>query len=220
MPYIGTSLLPASLKVPAAVAGFRANIGVKRPLLESLFGTVTRAREKAERLEPTIASWFDDMETLRQAFIDPERKNMIWEAAAHRALFTDSAAALILIVDAEMDRLYRESQTSLFGRGVDSYVPGITVSSAVHGLANQYKHLGKWRATSGSDGNDKAIIRALVGDPLLQDAAAEFLRRGFSKYNDLEAAILSCADGIVTDGTIPATGRGGIPFITMNPVEE
>ena len=31
--------------------------------------------------------------------------------------------------------------------------------------------------------------------------------------------MLSCADGIVTDGTIPATGRGGIPIITMRPTK-
>jgi hypothetical protein len=61
------------------------------------------------------------------------------------------------------------------------------------------------------------LVAALVDDPLREDAAAEFLRRGFAHYNDLEAAILSCADGLVTDGTIPSTGRAGIPIITMQP---
>jgi hypothetical protein len=208
-------LLPPQLRAPAAVAGFRANVAVKRPLLESLFNIIPVARGKAEEQEPIIASWLDSSDEARTIMDDPQKKAAIWTAGANRALFTDAGSALMLLAMAELDRLHRRVGVSLFERGAATYAPGVSVARAIYALANQYKHLGKWRKAPHEGKDDKPIVAALVGDPMREDACAEFLKRAFATYDDFERAMLSCADDIVTDGTIPATGRGGIPVITM-----
>lgn len=213
-------LLGEPIRLPAAVSTFRGSVAVKRPLLESLFNIIAVARGHAEEQEPVIAAWFDTPEGAKSAFNDPEKKRMIWAAAAQRTLMTDSASALLLIVAAEYDRFHRSAQVSVLDRGAASYITGIPVARAIHTLANQYKHLGKWRVIPTEGAKERPIIAALVDDPLREDAAAEFLRRAFTSYDDLEAAILSCADGLVTDGTIPSIGRAGISIITMQPGSE
>jgi|GEM_PF-4435890 len=210
-------LLGEGIRLPAAVTSFRGSMAVKRPLLESLFNVIRSARAHANELEPVVAAHLDTKEGADSLFNDPDKKRMIWEAAAERTLMTDSAAALILIVAAEYDRLFRTANMPILARGAASYVPHITVAEAVHNLANQYKHLANWRVDPTKGTKERRIVEALVDDALREDAAAEFLHRGFTNYDELDAAIFSCVDGLVTDGTIPSTGRVGIPVITMRP---
>jgi len=210
---------PKDLRVALAVTGFRANIVVKRPLLEALFNIVPVARAKAEPLEHESASWMDSASGLREALENPDNKHKVWEASANRALFTDAASALMLIVASELERLFRETSVSLFNRGESTYAPNICVARAVWSLANQYKHLGEWRQNPDQSRADKAIVRTLVDDEMRADAAAEFLKRGgYREYHLFENALISCSDNIVGDGSIPASGRAGMPVVTMTSV--
>lgn len=92
-----TDHLPEALRIPVAVAGFRASIGVKRPLLESLFNLISGARKETETLDKLVASWLDDEANAQSLFTDPEKKEAIWRAGAHRALYSDAASALVLV---------------------------------------------------------------------------------------------------------------------------
>jgi hypothetical protein len=207
----------ANTRSQRLVAGFRANIAVKRPLLESLFNIIPVARAKNEALSPEIASWFDSMEETRRAFDEPERKQKIWEMGANYSLANDTASAIVLLIYSELDRLHRATDVSLFERGAFTYVPGIRFSRAVYALANQVKHLGRWKREADAGRDERAILAQLVDDPLRVDASAEFLKRGYETYDALEAAVISCGDGIATEGIIPAEGRAGVPRITMRP---
>jgi hypothetical protein len=204
------------LSLALAVSGFRADVAAKRPLLESLFNIVPLARKKVTDVERKLASYLDTEESTREAFENTAKKNEIWEMGANRALYTDAASALILISATELDRLHRRASVDLFERGAETYVHGIYIARAIYALANQYKHLAKWRS-EGTLNDDAPIVAALVGEASREDAAAEFLLRGYPRYEEFEDALLSCADNIVTDGSIPASGRGGIPRITMRP---
>lgn len=210
---------PQDLRGTLAVAGFRAAIATKRPLLEALYGMVVSAREQAEAIEPVIAKWLSSEEGTRAAFNDPAKKERIWVAGAHRTLFSDSASALVLILDAEYERLHRRTGLSTLTRGMTTYVPAIYLSQAIRACANQYKHLAEWYSSPDRSEKDRAILAQLVGDPMREDAAAEFLRRGFRSYDDLSNAVLTVADNIITDGTVPAVGSAGIPTIGMRPTE-
>lgn len=69
---------------------------------------------------------------------------------------------------------------------------------------------------AGDEGlRDREILTQLLDDAMREDAAAEFSMRGFPDYDLFAAAVRSCADNIVTDGTIPPSGNAGIP--TMQP---
>jgi len=207
--------LPHNLQMAYAVSGFRGSVTVKRPLLESLYNVIAPARLKSSALSGEVASWFDTMEGTRAAFDDPAKKEKIWELGPHSALISDAASTMLLIAASELDRLHQKAGISLFERGQSTYVATIRFSRATYALANQYKHLGKWRHNERNGGEDRKLVQALVDDPLREDAAAEFLLRGYATYDPFEAALLSCSDGIVTDGTIPETGRAGLPTITM-----
>jgi hypothetical protein len=155
-------LLGERIRLPAAVSAFRGSVAVKRPLLESLFSIISVARAHAEEQERVIAAWFDTRDGADSAFNDPEKKRMIWEAAAQRTLMTDSASALLLIVAAEYDRFYRSARVSVLDRGEASYVAHIFVARAIHTLANQYKHLGKWRIVP-TEGASERAARCCTG---------------------------------------------------------
>jgi len=88
------------------VTGFRGAIATKRPLFESLFNMIATTRAKIEPLEAEVAVYADDIDGLRTLLDDPERKAKVWEAGTHRALYTDSASALLLLIDAEYDRFF------------------------------------------------------------------------------------------------------------------
>jgi hypothetical protein len=211
--------LRGKLKLSLAVAGFRVEIATKGPLMKSLFDIVPVAKGKSETLSRTLAPMLDTEEGARKLFNEQPLKTHIYEMDANRALLTDASAAIILIADAAIDRLYQKVGVSLFARGANTYASGIKIAQAISSLANQYKHLGEWLQTSTSMAKDRQVVEALVGDPLKADAAAEFLSH-FADYGEFEDALISCADDIVTDGTIPAKGRAGVPVITMRAIDK
>jgi hypothetical protein len=185
--------------------------------MKSLFDIIPIAKGKADSLAQALAPMLDTMEGANKLFGEKVFKDQIFEMGADRALYTDSGAAIILVADAAIDRLHKEVNLSLFDRGAETYVLGVHIAQAISSLANQYKHIGEWLQSPGATSKDREIVKALVGDPVRLDAAAEFLKRGFTSYNAFEDALISSADDIVTDGTIPARGRSGVPVITMRP---
>ena len=205
--------IPEFLKVPMAVAGFRARVAAQRPHQELTFKSVLVAREKYEAsqaaLEPQINEIIDRIGD------DPDVRKLIFTDAAYKSLYEDLGATLILIAAGSVERLYWAVGESVFDRGVQSYESGITFVEAIHRLANQYKHLGEWLHNGPRNAKDEEVVRRLVDNPLRPDAASEFLKRsGFTEYDEFEAALLSCSDGIADPNLLP-DGSGGIPTITI-----
>ncbi len=97
------------IKLSIAIAGYRAEIAAKAPLMKSLFDIIPVARRKTEALSHEIAPMLDTIETTRKLFEEPFYKTKIYEMGANRNLYTDSGAAIILLADAAIDRLYPSS---------------------------------------------------------------------------------------------------------------
>lgn len=212
-PTKGMDNIPEFLKVPSAVAGFRARLAVQRPHQVLNFDSIEPARKKYQAASSIVASWFPDkMYDLPR---NEEMKQTIWEMGAAQALFEDLASIIILLAGSTLERFRREVKVDLYERGVDCYIPGIKFVRAVAALANQYKHLGQWRHEPRPKEPDRDIIEVLVGNPLRSDAAAEFLKRcAFSSYDSFESALLTCSDGIA-DPSFMADGRRGMRTITI-----
>ena len=210
---------PQELRVPYYVTGFRGAIATKRPLFESLFNLIATTRAKMEPLEAEVAAYADDIDGLRALLDDPERKAKVWEAGTHRALYTDSASALLLLIDAEYDRFFYSTGISLYDRGTTTYVDDVRLTTVIHTLAIHYKHLAEWRVNKKRGEAERAILAKMIDDPMRADAAAEFLQRAFADYDAFAAAVLTCVDDIVTDGVIPENGSAGIPTITARPAD-
>jgi hypothetical protein len=93
----------------------------------------------------------------------------------------------------------------------------VHVSLAVHTCAIHAKHLTEWQVNPTRGESARALLTRLIGDPMRADASAEFLKLNFADYDEFAQAVLTVADGIVTDGTISENGSAGIPAITMRP---
>lgn len=209
--------LPEVLKVPLAVAGFRARVAVQRSHQELTFNGMLVARKKYESSQAALKPRIDEIiERLR---FDADVRNVIYENGALQSLYEDLGATLILIAAASIERLYQAVGVSLFKRGVASYADGVCFVEAIHSLANQYKHYGEWLHYGPRNQKDVEIVTRLVEQPLRTDAASEFLKRtAFAEYAEFEASLLSCSDGIADPSFLP-NGRAGIPTITLRPVE-
>jgi len=197
------------------VASYRASVVNKRTILAQLFANVRAAYAMYAPLRDRIATWTDnDLLDLPQS---DERQDMLAQREAWQTTYEDSAAAMILIAAASLERLYYALRESLYSRGVESYVKGLRFSRAVWALAVQYKHLGEWRHAKELPG-DSSEVEQLVGDALRADAAAEFLRRcAFESYADFERALLSCSEGFSPANVVPSGDRG-IPSVKLRGV--
>ena len=205
--------LPEFLKLPMAVAGYRARIAMQRPHQELTFQSVLVAREKYKQSQASFKEKIDWL--IPRVGMDESVREMIYTNAALRALYEDLGATLILLAAASIERLYRSVGVSLFDRGACSYVGSISFVRAVQGLANQYKHWGEWTHGGPRNEEDVRVIAELVDNPFRTDAASEFLSRsGFEKYEQFEDALLSCSDGIAHPSLLP-DGRQGIPTVTL-----
>lgn len=194
------------------VATFRASVINKRELMSVLFANVQHATLKYVALRDEIRTW------TQSVWLDFPHSEQLRSTVAERdgwnATLQDSAAAIVLIAAASIERLYKAINVSLFDRGIVSYAEHIYFSRALWILSVQYKHLGEWKLVKKLP-SERAELEALVGDPLRPDAAAEFLRRSaFTSYQEFENALLSCSDAITEPFLVPS-GDGGVPTVML-----
>lgn len=186
--------LPEPLSRSFAVAQFRYTMRAKKTILEPLFAQMQSVGAEYRGRRDAIRGW-TELRVLDE-FMDPAGRLRFREQGKNKAIYEDTAATIVLLAVAEMERLYKRTDISLYERGRDCYLQGFKFSYALKVLANQYKHLGSWLRKPGQP--DEAEVALLVDDPYRTDAAAEFLlRSNFAEYSDLEHCILSCTDEIV-----------------------
>jgi hypothetical protein len=187
--------LPERLTRSFAVAEFRYTMRAKRTILEPLFAQMQLVGAEYRTRRDLIQGW-TDLRVLDE-FMDPAGRLRLQEHGKNKGIYEDTAATIVLLVVAQMERFYKATDISLYDRGRECYLRGVKFSKALKVLANQYKHLGSWLSKTGQ-ARDEHEVSLLVDDPYRADAAAEFLlRSGFVEYADLENSILSCTEGIV-----------------------
>jgi hypothetical protein len=213
---------PKDLKIEMAIAGYRGRVAVQRLHQELTFKSIPVARKKfseaQDRLSARIGE-FGDFEAFIRAIPegDAALRRAVWESGAAQYLYSDLGAVLLLVAASSIEELRRLTDLSIYGRGTPSYADGIPFARAVVALANQYKHRTEWIESGKSHSDDFEVVTKLVDKPLRMDAASEFLlRSGFERYEEFEAALLSCADGIVDPSRLP-DGKGGIPTFRIRP---
>lgn len=140
--------LPEPLSRSFAVAEFRYTMRAKRTILEPLFAEMQLVGVEYRAKRGVIRGW-TDLEALDE-FIDPAGRLRLQEHSKNKAIYEDTAAAIVLLTVAEMERLYKRTGISLYNRGRDCYLRGFKFSHALSVLANQYKHLGSWLTRPGS----------------------------------------------------------------------
>jgi hypothetical protein len=206
--------LPDFLKRPMILAAYRADLVGKRNLLRFLFSSVSQSRQAYVPLRDTVRSWTND--DFLELPHGESRRALYAEKEASKAAYEDSAAALMLISAASLERLSGALGHLILDRGVASYVSHIYFARAVWELSNQYKHLGDWRHNPKKRARrTMRTVILLVDDPLRMDAAAEFLERAaFSSYDEFESALLSCVEGLSGAGVVPG-GADGIASVTI-----
>lgn len=205
--------MPEFLRIPMAVAGFRARITVQRSHQELTFKSVLVARAKWEASQAELEPQID--EVIHRIGHDDAVRDLIYTNGGYQSLYEDLGATLILIAAGSVERLYWSVGESVFDRGDQSYADGVTFVEAIHRLANQYKHLGEWLHNGPRNAKDEDVVRRLVDNPLRSDAASEFLKRsGFTDYSQFEKALLSCSDGIADPSLLP-DGSAAIPSVIL-----
>jgi hypothetical protein len=211
---------PKDAKIEMAVVGYRTRVAVQRLHQELTFNSISTARDKFGEAQKTLKSKMDQFsefsEFLRRVPEDDSIRMAIWESGAAQSLYTDLGAVVLLVAASSVEELHQATGLSIFDRGAASYIGDIPFARAVTALANQYKHRAEWIEQGKGRGSDFEIVAKLVDDPLRPDAAAEFLlRSAFASYEAFEAALLSCADGIVDRERLP-DGKAGIPTFTIS----
>jgi hypothetical protein len=146
-------------------------------------------------------------------FMGAAGRGRLQEHGKNKAIYEDTAATIVLLTVAEMERFYKQTGVSLYDRGRESYIEGLKFSCALQALASQHKHLGSWLTKPGQP-YEREVSR-LVDNPYRIDAAAEFLlRSGFINYWDLEDSILLCTDEIV-ERPLVVDDEGELPTVRL-----
>jgi hypothetical protein len=191
-----SEIVAQDMPLLSAVSQFRYNIRAKATLTEPLYVKMASIRDSFLRRRDSARGWSED--EVFAAFRTPSSLRFLQQMKSDQSIYEDSAAAIILIVVAEMERFYRFTGKGLYFTGSESYVKGVKFSYAISRLANQYKHLGEWLETPDTPNGDAQTVQNLVDNPFRTDAAAEFLRRcNFDSYYCFEARVMSCTDDFV-----------------------
>lgn len=210
---MSNSGIPEFFRVPMAIAGFQARIAAQRSLQELTFNELLKTRDRFESSRAVLEPQMEEL-AFRLSHDDNVRQ-MFTDHATLKSLHEDLGATLILIAAASLERLQKATGESVFSKGDETYVPGVTFADAIRRLANQYKHLGDWVKNGSRFPKDEEALTLLVDYPLRSDAASEFLKRsGFTEYAQFESALLSCSEGIAPPHLLP-DGRRGIAQVTL-----
>jgi hypothetical protein len=204
---------PPGFEIPLAISSFQARAVAQRTLQRRTFDGILVAYKRWVTTREKIELGGEDL--ILRIGHDEEVVNLFVENSAHKALYEDLGASLVLIAAASIERLQRAIGGDLFVRGVLTYADGVYFSSAIRSLANQYKHFGQWIQEGPGSARDVEIVTKLVDEPLRPDAASEFVRRcGFSTYEEFEVDLLSCSAGIAGASIVP-DGANGIATVHL-----
>jgi hypothetical protein len=188
--------LPEALSFASAIAEFRYVVRAKEPILAPLFEQMKEAGARYRPDRDAIREWSESK--MLSELATPTGRRRLQEHKANQAIYEDAGASIVLLLVPELERLYKKIDESLYGRGRDSYMPGIKFSRALSLLANQYKHLGEWRKEPQKQHDGLRDVAKLVDNGFRADAASEFfLRCGFVDYGSVQEAVLSCSEGLV-----------------------
>jgi hypothetical protein len=196
-----------------AVADFRYTVRSKRKILAPLFEQMQVAGAAVRAKREEMQAW-TDLRMLDEV-TTPVGRARLQEHQANKAIYEDTGATIVLLLLAEMERFFKKTGVKLYERGQESYISTIKLSRALSHLGNQYKHLGEWRKKPQKKHDGLDEVEKLVGNGFRTDAAAEFfLRSGFTDYDSLQQAVLTCSDGLVGLPLV-VDDEGELPMVSL-----